>query len=269
MSLDLKSGPLGRSPPASEVVAWGALSRQASRITNYHAFARFYDAVQGDGAERAAFIRQLIARHAPSASTVLELACGTGSILEHLQADYEVTGLDTSAPMLEVASVKLPEVRLVEADMTQFELGERFDVVLCVYDSINHLLEYRQWEAVFDRADEHLDRGGIFLFDINTERRLAALSDLPPSVHWFGEGHLLVMKVQGNGDGGVVWSLRIFEHQGGDRYLLHSEDIREVSFPRRRIEESLRQRFRRVWAHDERRQRATSASGRIHFVAMK
>lgn len=190
-------------------------------------------------------------------------------MLEHLRADYEVTGLDLSAPMLEVASVKLPGVRLVEADMTQFELGERFDVVICVYDSINHLLEYTQWEAVLDRAHEHLDRGGILLFDINTERRLAALSDLPPSVHWFGEGHLLVMDVRCDGDGVVIWSLRIFEHQGNDGYLLHSEDIREVSFPRRRIEESLRLRFRRVWAHDERRQRATPASERIHFVAMK
>jgi hypothetical protein len=57
--------------------------------------------------------------------------------------------------MLEVAAAKLPGVPLVEADMTQFELGERFDVVLCVYDSINHLLEFGQWEAVFDRVHEH------------------------------------------------------------------------------------------------------------------
>jgi predicted TPR repeat methyltransferase len=78
----------------------------------------------------------------------------------HLRPEYEVTGLDVSAPMLKVAAAKLPGVPLVEADMTQFELGERFDVVLCVYDSINHLLEFGQWEAVFERVHEHLDRGG-------------------------------------------------------------------------------------------------------------
>ena len=44
----------------------------------------------------------------------------------------EVTGLDVSAPMLEVAAEKVPGVRLVEANMTRFALGERFDVVLCV-----------------------------------------------------------------------------------------------------------------------------------------
>lgn len=225
--------------------------------------------MQGDGAERAAFLKKLIARHHPSARTVLELACGTGSILVHLRPEYEVTGLDVSAPMLEVATAKLPGAHLVEADMTQFELGERFDAVLCVYDSINHLLAFGQWEAVFDRAYEHLDRGGIFLFDINTERRLAALGDLPPSVHWFGDGHLLVIDVRAEGDGIVVWSIRVLEHRGDDRYLLHAEDIPEVSFPRSRIEESLRRRYRRVWAHDERRKRATAASERIHFVALK
>ena len=248
----------------------GALrAGRLQKITNYDAFARFYDAVQGDGAERAAFLRKLISRHHQSARTVLELACGTGSILEHLEADFDVTGLDVSAPMLEVAAMKLSGVRLIQADMTQFELGEQFDVVLCVYDSINHLLEYREWEAVFDRAHEHLDRGGIFLFDINTERRLAALSDLPPFVRWFGEGNLLFIDVGDEGNGLVVWSIRIFEHQAGERYVLHSEDIREVAFPRTQIEQSLHKRFRRVWAHDELRERVTLASERIHFVAVK
>jgi SAM-dependent methyltransferase len=238
-------------------------------VTSYHAFAPFYDAVQGDGAEPAALLRKLIERYHPSARTVLELACGTGSILKQLRPDYEVTGLDLSAPMLEVAAEKVPGVRIVEADMTRFSLDDRFDVVLCVYDSINHLLEFAQWQDVFARAQEHLNDGGLFLFDINTERRLASLTTRTPLVQWFGEGHVLVMDVRDDADGVVVWDIRIFEHQGGDRYLLHSEDIREVSFPRSRIEQGLREHFRRVSAHDGRRTRPTTASERIHFVAVK
>ncbi len=238
-------------------------------MTSYHAFAPFYDAVQGDGAEPAALLRGLIERYHPSARTVLELACGTGSILKQLQPHYEVTGLDLSAPMLEVAAAKVSDVRLVEADMTRFSLHERFDVVLCVYDSINHLLEFAQWQQVFARAHEHLNDGGIFVFDINTERRLASLITRTPVVQWFGEGHLLVLDVRDDADGIVVWDIRVFEHQGGGRYLLHSEDIREVSFPRNRIEQGLRERFRHVSAHDGRRSRPTTASERIHFVAVK
>jgi hypothetical protein len=78
-----------------------------------------------------------------------------------------------------------------------------------------------------------------------------------------------VIDVRDDGNGVVVWCIRVFEHEGADRYVLHAEDIPEVSFPRRRIEERLRQRFRRVWAHDERRKRVTAASERIHLAALK
>ena len=235
-------------------------------MTSYEAFAPFYDAVQGDRAEHAAFLRGLLEKRHPRARTVLELACGTGSILAQLQPHYELTGLDLSPPMLAIAAAKVPGVRLIHADMTRFALPERFDAVLCVYDSINHLLEFARWEEVFDRAREHLDEGGVFIFDINTEARLAALTLEPPWVHWFGDDHLLLMDVRNEGEGVVLWDIRVFEHLGESGYRLHAEGIREVSFPRARIEQSLRERFARVWTHDQRRTRPTSRSERLHFV---
>ena len=172
--------------------------------------------------------------------------------------------------MLEVARAKLPVLRLVEADMTTFDLAERFDVVLCVYDSINHLVDFAQWEAVFDRSHEHLNDGGIFVFDINTERRLAELCERPPAVQWFGNADLLVMDVKpGEPEGLVVWGLSVFEHTGDGRYRLHATEIEETSFPRGRIEESLRKRFRRLSTYDRQRTRPSPASGRLYFVAKK
>jgi SAM-dependent methyltransferase len=238
-------------------------------VPGYDVFAPFYDAVQGDRAEHAAYLRELIQRRHPSAATVLELACGTGSILAQLRPHYAVTGLDRSRAMLERAAAKVPGVRLVEADMTSFDLGERFDVVLCVFDSINHLLRFEEWEAVFGGAHDHLNDGGIFVFDVNTERRLAWLAEQEPRVTWFGDGDLLVLDVLAEPGGVVVWEIRVFEYRGGDDYRLHAEDVREASFPRERIEESLRERFRRVSARDARRTRPTAASERLHFVAVR
>ena len=106
----------------------------------------------GDRAQHAAYLRSLIRRHAPRARTVLELGCGTGSILRQLWTHYEVTGVDLSEEMLERAAKKTPGIPLFRADMRTFDLGERFDVVLCVYDSINHLLRFDDWKAVFARA---------------------------------------------------------------------------------------------------------------------
>jgi SAM-dependent methyltransferase len=235
-------------------------------MSGYAAFARFYDAVQGDRADAADFARSLLERHHPQARRVLELACGTGSILARLRPRYEVTGVDLSAEMLAVARRKLAGVELVQADMTGVRLGRRFDAVLCLYDSINHLLRFRQWEAVFDRACEHLEPDGVFVFDLNTERRLAALAAAPPSVEWF-DGNLLLLEVAAAGRGVVDWQLRVFEHTGeAARYRLHETTIPETSFPLERIRESLLRRFRSVRILDPLRARPTSRSGRLWLV---
>lgn len=236
-------------------------------VASYDAFARFYDETQGDRAEHAAWIRSLIERHHPGAKTVLELACGTGSILKQLEARYAVTGVDLSRTMLERAAAKVPSARLVRADMTTVTLDDRFDVVLCVYDSINHLLRFRDWQAVFDRAREHLRDSGIFVFDINTQRRLAALAAAEqPLVQWFGDDNLMLFDVAARGRGVVDWRIRVFERVGDGRYRLHAEDIPETSFPVPRIKDALRKRFRRVRVLDARRARPSVNSERLHFV---
>jgi len=235
-------------------------------VPGYDIFAQFYDAVQGDRAEHASYVRSLIRKHAPRARSVLELACGTGSVLKQLWTHYEVTGLDLSEQMLEVAADKLPGIPLFRADMTSFDLGERFDVVLCVYDSINHLLRFDEWNAVFARAHAHLKEEGLFVFDINTKTRLAALAEEQPVARWFGERNLLVMDVQKAGRGVVTWGLRVFERTRGSDYRLHEEEIPEVSFPPDRIRAALEKMFSRVWIYDARRARPSPRSERLHFV---
>jgi hypothetical protein len=50
---------------------------------------------------------------------------------------------------------------------------------------------------------------------------------------------------------------------------LHVENIKDTSFPRDQIEESLRRQFRRAYTRDRERQRPSPASGRLHFIARK
>lgn len=235
-------------------------------VTGYGVYARFYDATQGDRAEHATYIRSLLKKHQPRARTVLELACGTGSILKQLQPHYEVTGVDLSEEMLEIAKKKGPGVRLFQGDMRTVDLGEQFDAVLCVYDSINHLVRFRDWEAVFRRAHNHLVEGGIFLFDINTPHRLAASSGNPPYVQWFGDGNVMVIVIVDAPRGAVDWQINVFERMSDSTYRLHREDIREVSFPTDRIRAALRKRFTRIWTYDARRVRPSARSERLHFV---
>src|SRR4051812_6824552 len=111
----------------------------------YDRFSRFYDIVMGDRSEAAEFIRELILQSKPQAKTVLEIGCGTGTIIGALGRSYEVTGLDLSPSMLALARKRLPHVRFYRQDMTRFRLGKRFDVCVSAFDSINHLLRFSDW----------------------------------------------------------------------------------------------------------------------------
>ena len=62
----------------------------------YDLLAPHYDAVTGDSATEAAFIHDIIERRHRQAATLLDLACGTGSITALLAGAYQVSGLDIS-----------------------------------------------------------------------------------------------------------------------------------------------------------------------------
>ncbi len=232
---------------------------------SYEKFSRYYDLVMGDRSDAARYIAGLIADHMPDAKTVLEIACGTGTISGKLSASYEVTGLDWSKPMLALARKKLPHVRLFRQDMTSFRIGRRFDVIVCAFDSINHLLRFNDWERTVHSVKRHLNTGGIFIFDVNTLGKLQRLTEGPAWENWF-DRDLVVIKVTRGRRNKFIWDVKIFEHQGRDRYRLIHEEIPEAAFPLRRILAALRARFTRVKVLDPFGAKASDRSERLYFI---
>jgi SAM-dependent methyltransferase len=107
----------------------------------------------------------------PSGGRVLELACGTGRILEPIaQAGFATTGVDASEAMLAEARRKAhaagSATRYVHADIRNFSLGERFAVVLIACNSICHLLDIDSFDACMACVREHLIEGGRFIVDV-------------------------------------------------------------------------------------------------------
>jgi len=205
-----------------------------------------YDAVTGDPVTEVTFIDDTI-RHAHNqATTLLEVACGTGGIIAPLASRYQVSGLDISPSMLAVARQKLPErTPLYLADMRRFKLGVSFDVILCVYHGINHLLDFPAWENFFDCAYEHLNYGGLLTFDILTVRNLEMMTRIPKVVQRFDDNYL-VMRVGTNDQVMFEWNIEVFELQRSGLYKLLTEVIPTASFPLERIRKALRKRFANV-----------------------
>lgn len=102
--------------------------------------------------------------------SALDLACGTGGFTRELvRAGLRVHGVDGSPEMLEVARERLPAtVPLSVGDLRTFALGQQFDLVTCVFDSLNNLLTPEDLGAALARAHAHLRPGGLLACDLNT-----------------------------------------------------------------------------------------------------
>ncbi len=131
--------------------------------------ARYYDLIYEalkDYPGDAALLRARIAEFKRSpGKRLLDMACGTGKHLAELQSDFEVMGADLDETMLAVARERLPRVRFAVADMPDFQLGERFDVITCLFSSIGYVGSIAALRATCSRFAEHLVPGGVVLIE--------------------------------------------------------------------------------------------------------
>ncbi len=133
----------------------------------YTSSARFYDAIYSfkDYAAEAGWLRYLLTEHGHPDGQLLDVACGTGSHLFHLRDHYQVEGLDLDRGMLDVARRKLPDVRLHEGDMQEFDLGRRFDVVVCLFSAIGYMRTAEQLRRAVANMARHVEPGGVLAIE--------------------------------------------------------------------------------------------------------
>jgi len=112
---------------------------------------------------------------------VLDCACGTGNVSFGLaEQGLEVTGVDLSGDMIAVAQAKAADrqpalpLRFVQADLSDFHLGQTFDSTTCLYDSLNYILDPAALRAAFGCIARHVEPGGVFVFDMNSVHALTA-----------------------------------------------------------------------------------------------
>lgn len=115
-------------------------------------------------AEAAHVSREVRARHA-GASSLLDVACGTGSHLLHLRRDFSVSGVEPASSMLDVARGRLPDVELQAGDMRTFDLGRRYDAVICLFSAIGYMLRREDLDLAMTTMARHLTPGGVLVVE--------------------------------------------------------------------------------------------------------
>ncbi len=143
-------------------------------MDSYQALAKYYDAFTDDVPYEAwlQFFEKIFYKEGLQPKTVLDLACGTGSMLRVLdQKGYDTIGVDGSVEMLMMAREKTYRTMplFLHQTMENLDLFGTVDACLCCLDSVNYITSYETLKRVFRKVELFLEPGGIFIFDVNTE----------------------------------------------------------------------------------------------------
>lgn len=132
--------------------------------------AQYYDLIydqfrdyEKDVARIAAFVH----RYAPDARSVLDVGCGTGRHAQGLVQSfgYQVDGVDIEPHFVEIAQRRCPEGRFTVADMADFDLSGRYDLILCLFSSIGYVKTLPRFAGAASCLANHLAPGGIALVE--------------------------------------------------------------------------------------------------------
>jgi SAM-dependent methyltransferase len=137
-------------------------------MSSYSGAARYYDLLYGfkDYDADADLVATLIRAARPGATTVLDVGCGTGRHAHALAArGFRVDGIDLEPEFVERARARCPDGTFALADMTTFDLGRRYDAVVCLFSAIGYAMTVPALERAIARCAAHLEPGGALLVE--------------------------------------------------------------------------------------------------------
>lgn len=167
----------------------------------YSTFAWAYDFVvpQPGGPAPAEIARLLAGRR-----RIVDAGCGTGRHAAALaEAGFDVTGIDASAELLEVARRRAPGVRFVVADLRTWQPGAPFDGALC-RGVLNDFIADDDRQAALGSLARMLRAGGLLVADVREQAGTRARYEREPIVTRSAEGVFFRSETHLDGDVMVV-----------------------------------------------------------------
>jgi SAM-dependent methyltransferase len=150
-------------------------------VSAYNALAEFYDSLTTDVPYEkfADFYQEIFLRCGLNVKTILDMACGTGTMTGILaRRGYDMIAADTSDAMLCIAREKLSSLNsaplLLNQAFDELDLYGTVDAEVCCLDGVNYI-EPDIIDDAFHRLWLFLEPGGVFIFDINTPYKLRNL----------------------------------------------------------------------------------------------
>ena len=216
----------------------------------YDLLAPFYDNVNRDidYSSWADFIEKSIEREYRQGKPelILDLGSGTGKMtLELARRGYDMTGVDSSPEMLDVARCAAEsegfgdKILWLCQDMREFELYGTVDVTVSCLDCINHLTNTKSIDKCFDLVHNYLIPDGLFIFDINGKHKFETVYSDNSYVMEEAESLCIWQNYYNNKTQLCDFYITLFKEDSNGRYLRYDDVQRERMYTIRTIKKHL------------------------------
>jgi SAM-dependent methyltransferase len=186
-------------------------------------------------------------------AAVLELGCGTGRVTVPLAAHCGlIRGIDRSGAMLALcrdklraAGISADRAAVSKADITDFDLGRRFDLVIAPFRVLQNLETDAQVDGLLDGIRRHLAPGGTAILN-------AFRPNLPPDemrARWVTPGEKPAWEVPVEGGRVTCHDRRL--RMDPDRLVLYPELVYRRYEGEKLVEEAELHIAMRCWYPDE------------------
>ncbi len=140
--------------------------------TNFKEYAKYYDFFNSekDYKSECFYVDSIIKRFNLRTKTILDIGCGTGlHDFELANLDYDVTGIDISKEMIEIAKIEAIKKNkkvdfYVDSDQA-YIASHKFDAIISLFHVISYQVTDSKLSKLFEVANNNLKSGGLFIFD--------------------------------------------------------------------------------------------------------
>ena len=134
----------------------------------YKELAKYYDLIYSwkDYKRDTAKIKKFISQYKKSnGNKLLDVACGTGHHLKYLKSKFSCCGIDINQTMLKIAKKNVKGVVFRRADMKNFCINKKFDIIICLFGSVAYVKTYKNLRQTIKNFSNHLKKGGIAIIE--------------------------------------------------------------------------------------------------------
>ena len=112
-----------------------------------------------------AYVTECVRRRLPDATSLLDVACGTGNHAGGLSAVLQARGARVEPGHAEACAPKHPGIPFHQGDMTDFDLKRSYDVVCCLFRTIALVKTRDNFHRSIGAMARHVRPGGLLLIE--------------------------------------------------------------------------------------------------------